>query len=346
MTADATSLSMNPPISHLGRIAYIPHEDIGNAYTERMRELLSGFGAVERFAGIKTLLRGLPGTLRCYDAIIVNWQENAIVKFHSGRISLKGVAKLFVKTLLMRIFTKRLIVVHHNNYPHGTRAGSERAARNLVDAYEILFDVVLTHSGATVGMGRLYCPHPLYRSEPEPSETADAILPDNYFLAFGRIVAYKKLDVLIQNFPPLKLLVVAGSVGDSAYARLLAGMKRWNFIFQPGHLSESEAQRLVRSARGVVIANADEDVVVSGTFFYAMSLGCPVFAVTTPFLAWVSSRIGHELLVLAPDLKQLCRVIAKVGMKPVSAQSLEAVEREFGDPAVRRGLALALGIKP
>lgn len=328
------------------RIAYIPHEDMGNAYTDRMRELLGDFGVVERFAGIKSLLRQLPRSLRCYDIVVVNWLESAIVAFDTGRISLRGTVRVFFKTLLMKAFAKRLVFVRHNNYPHETAPGRERAARRLIDFYEALFDVVITHSGADEDEGRRYCPHPLYRRTIVASAPPLAVaLPDEYFIAFGRIEPYKKLDTLIENFPSGRTLVVAGSVRDAAYANRLARIRRGNVVFLPGRLDEAAAQRLVRSARGVVIANAEPDMLVSGTFFYAMSLGRPVFAVTTPFLAWARERIGNELLVLGADLKRLCRAIAACDARPVSAASREAVAREFGDAAIKDALAAALEMR-
>jgi glycosyltransferase involved in cell wall biosynthesis len=335
------------------RIAYIPDDDMGNAYTGRMRELLASFGEVERCAGIKSLLRQLPHSFRRYDVIVVNWMDNAIVAFGTGRISVRGITQLFFKTLLLKAFARRMVFVRHNNYPHYTAAGSESSAQRLVDFYENLFDAIVTHSGAAVASGRrerFYCPHPLYHAE-APSADISSALPGavpagEYFVAFGRIEPYKKIDALIENFPRNRILVVAGSVGDAAYAERLAGMKRDNVIFLPGRLSEAAAQQLVLASAGVVIANADPDVVVSGTFFYAMSLGRPIYAVTTSFLSWVQDRVGSELLVLGPDLKRLCRTLSSADPRRVSAASRAAVEHEFGDGAVRQALARALGIRP
>lgn len=327
------------------RIAYIPHEDMGNAYTDRMRELMAGLGEVGPFAGIKPLLKRWPRTLRRYDAIIINWLDNSMVDYRSGRISLRKVAKLFFRTLLMRAFSRRMVFVRHNNYPHHTAPDSRRAAKRLLDIYETLFDVVLTHSGAATDRKRHYCPHPLYRPVTATAQRTALVsmgLPEEYFLTFGRIVPYKRIDALIEQYPPNKNLVVAGIVGDAAYAECLAAMRRANFIFLPGRLGEPEAQRLVSSARGIIIANADEDIVVSGTFFYAISFGCPVYAVATPFLRWARERIGDELLVLANDLKELCRMISEAGSRKVSDTTQAAVLREFGDRAVINALTEAL----
>ena len=81
------------------RIAYIPDVDMGNAYTGRMRELLASYGEVERFAGIKALLRQLPQSLHRYDVIVINWAENAIVALKSMRPPSNDDARRFFEEL-------------------------------------------------------------------------------------------------------------------------------------------------------------------------------------------------------------------------------------------------------
>lgn len=322
------------------RIAYIPHEDMGNAYTDRMREILSNLGVVYRFPGLRRLFKGWPHSLGHYDLVFINWLENAIVDADSGRIDWRAVFKLFAKTLLIKAFARRLVFIRHNNYPHDTAAGSEQVAQRLIDAYEHLFDRVITHSGAAAGR-RYYCPHPLYQAIDSAAAYAHPEdLPAGYFLVFGRIQPYKKIDALLAAWPVEQTLVVAGSVGDAAYARRLSVLQGAHFIFRPGRLEEVDAQRMMRAARGVVIANAEADVVVSGTFFYAMSLGCPVYAVASPFLLWARERLGSELLVLGNNLNELCQLIAdaRPPATPVSAAALEAIQREFGDMAVLSAL--------
>ena len=346
MYVEPENLLQRPKEKTARRIAYIPFDDVGNAYTARMRELLETFGSVERFAGIKRLLTQLPRSLHRYDAIIVNWMDNAIVDAGSGRLLWRGVAKLFARTLLMKPFAKRMIFVRHNNYPHHTVAGKEDVACRLIDRYARMFDCVITHSGAATGSGEIYCPHPLYRRvnhAPDVSETSLRYgLPADYFLVFGRIVPYKKIDALVEVFPAQRTLVVAGIIGDTTYAGKLARLHRPNFIFLPGHLDEADAQCMVQSARGVVIANAEADVVVSGTFFYALSLGRTVFALTTPFLEWVQQRIDNDLLVLRSDLRRLCRAIAASDTLHRDSGSRACVAHEFGDAAIHRALATAL----
>lgn len=349
------------------KIAYIPMEDVGNAYTLRMREILSSFGNVERYEGIKAwLLRLLKGDWRRYDIVFVNWMENDFVTLRTGRIAWARTCKIMLKTALLKLSTRQAVFVRHNQYPHATRCGHERLAHWLVDRYERFFDVVLTHSGAELpacnekrGAHRVrrYLPHPLYRRAPvlksvnQPTTNSSTeipqlpALPERYFLAFGRISPYKKIDQLAQAFPENQVLVVAGAIGDAAYAARLHEIHRENFIYLPGYLSEAQAQQLVAGAQGVVLAHAEANVVVSGTFFYAMSLGCPVYAVETPFLNWVAPRIDPALLTLGRDISDLCQHIARAERTSVSVSVQQALEHEFGDASIRAALAAALGLK-
>ena len=95
---------------------------------------------------------------------------------------------------------------------------------------------------------------------------------------------------------------------------------------------------------GVVISHADSDVVVSGTFFYAISVKCRVFAVTTPFLEWVKPRIGSDILSLGGDVSEVCQLIDAAKTFDSSAANWDRVEDEFGDESVRSSFANAMAL--
>ncbi|TQK04481.1 glycosyltransferase involved in cell wall biosynthesis [Herbaspirillum sp. SJZ130] len=338
--------TMNPPDPHAGRakIAYIPMEDVGNEYTTRMRELLAGYGDVVRYEGTRAwALRLLKGRFWRYDYAVLNWMENEFVDLRSGRISWKGFAKVLAKTMVIKAGVRRLVYVRHNNYPHAAQGPAMERSRKLVDWYCRLFANVVSHSGALTAAGAVYCPHPLYRLAEQRDADLPRALPEEYFVVFGRISRYKKIEQLIAAFPANRNLVVAGAVADEAYAQSLLALRRDNVIVMPGKLSEAQAQKLVSGARGVVISHADADVVVSGTFFYAMSVRRPVFAIETPFLRWVAPRVGDELVRLGRDMRELCAAIAAAAPVELAQELSARIEEQFGDEAVRRALGLALG---
>jgi glycosyltransferase involved in cell wall biosynthesis len=257
------------------------------------------------------------------------------------------VITLLLKFVGMKLIARRTAFIRHNHYPHVTRPNSTWLARWLVDRYEGLFDFVFVHSGAEVvtrggTAKRHYLPHPLYRKLGDiaaPDLTGD--LPERYFVVFGRIAAYKGINRLMSVFPASQNIVVCGQVGNSDYAAELAQIKRANVTYRPGYLSESAAQALVTRAVAVVIAHPGPSTIVSGTFFYALSLQRHVFAVRTPFLDWIATRLGPGIVTLADDVRHLCELIENSTCTPLSEESARIVQREFGDEAVRSALSIA-----
>lgn len=354
LPAEALQAAVAAALAPRLRIAYLPDEQLDNAYTLRMREILGTFGEVERYEGVKAaLLRLISAQPQRHDLVVANWIENALINPATGRIAPLATLKLFLRTWLMTRFARQSAFVRHNAYPHAVRPGSARLAKRLVDALERMFDVVLTHSGAEASTSsrhrqRHYCPHPLYRIERAGDADGDDALsgfalPSRYFLVFGRLVAHKRLEKLIAAFPAEHNLVIAGAVGDVDYVKYLLALRRSNCFVRPGFLSEARAQQLVAQADGVVISHAEADVVVSGTFFYTLSVGRPVYAVATPFLRWTQPRIDPALLHLADDLDGLCELIRQAQPPAISATAEATVQREFGDAAVRQALATAFG---
>jgi len=325
-------------------IAYIPAEDFTNTYTIRMRELLSDFGHVEKFYFKARLLRLLKGDFRRIDVAFVNWLENELINIDTGRVSWRGTIKLLIKTLLLKLTTRQIVFVRHNLYPHAASNESARAARWIVDRYERLFDMVFIHSGANITAAennrhRYYLPHPLYSLVARQVRPRN--LPERYFLVFGRIVSYKRIERLIEHFPANQTLMVCGAVEDAGYAAKLANIHRPNVVFSPGYIPEDVAQTLVAGAQAVVISHAESNAIASGTFFYALSLQRRVFAVRTPFLQWISTRLPADALVLGEDIPHLCRLISEVQDMPMSAATRYLVETEFGDAAVQSALSIA-----
>jgi glycosyltransferase involved in cell wall biosynthesis len=328
-------------------IAFLPDYSIANAYALRMQEILASFGRIEKLR-IKSRVLGLcKGGRRRVDLVVVNWEENALISKRTRRVSVCGVITLLLKVAAMKLIARRMAFIRHNHYPHATRPSSAALALWLVDRYEGLFDFVFVHSGAELARRsgtakRHYLPHPLYRKLGDtatPDLTSD--LPERYFVVLGRIAAYKYIDRLMSSFPASQKMVVCGEVGNSDYAAELAQIKRPNVIYRPGYMSEATAQAVVTRAAAVVIAHAGPSTIVSGTFFYALSLQRPVFAVRTPFLDWIAPRLRPGIVTLAEDMEHLCRLIENSTCAPFSEESGHIVQREFGDEAVRSALAIA-----
>lgn len=322
-------------------VAILPEYAMSNAYLARMREVLSAVMEIQPLQGkarLRRMLRGEPARL---DFIITNWAENDLVTA-TGRLSLLGLIRFVIRWAQLKLVARALIFVRHNRYPHLTRLRSARRAERVVDWCERLFDGAFIHSGAPETVAnerRFYVPHPLYHKEPVSPDAER--FPEPYFVVFGRILPYKRLEHLMSRFPDNRRLVVFGEVGDRGYAEKLSAIRRTHVVFSPGFREEPELRAVLSRAAAVVIPNADPDVIVSGTFFYAMTLRKPVFALRTPFLEWIGGRLGPDAVVLANDVEELCALIRDAPQPSVSPDTASRIEQEFGDAAVRTAVMRA-----
>lgn len=322
-------------------VAILPEYAMSNAYLARMREILGTVTDIQPLQGKARLRRMLRGEAARLDFIITNWADNDLIT-SSGRLSVTGVMRFLMRWAQLKLVGRALIFVRHNRYPHSAVLQSAARAERVVDWCERLFDGVFIHSGAPQVAGHrrsFYVPHPLYHAEPV-SSAADRF-PEPYFAVFGRILPYKRLEHLMSRFPDNRRLVVFGEIGDSRYADELRALRKSNVTFSPGFREEPELRAILSRSAAIVIPNADSDVIVSGTFFYAMTLRKPVFALRTQFLEWIGTRLGQDAVFLANDVEELCALMRDSPQPSISAETSSRIEQEFGDPAVRSAVLQA-----
>ena len=320
------------------RIGLIPFDSGVNLYAERLRANLSALGEVVPVGTPLERLARVFAREPSFDVVIAGWLENALVTA-SGRLSIVGLGKLIAHTLMLRAQARRVVYVRHNRYPHNARPAHAKRLTQLLDVLEYMYDLTLTHSPAELAPRRAYCPHPLYdAARDEPLLPRDVDLTPGYFVVFGRIAPYKNIEALIEGFPDNQRLLVAGVVDDPAYARRLMQLRRPNVVIAPGYLSEAQAQSVLRRAAGVVVCHSAEDVIVTGSFFYAISLSKPVYAVATPFLRAIQAQVGPRVLLTAADVSELCRRLGARVDAP-SHGEWNHVRAVFGDASVCRHLS-------
>lgn len=325
------------------RIGYLPFGGITNAYAARFVDLLGEFGTVCALPQLRSVLTH-PGALRRrYDLAVVNWVEFDLVRRRDGSFSLAGFVKVLARLLFYKRIARRLAYVRHNHFPHGTRERDVARARRALDFVERLADVVLIHSGHDLGARREYVPHPLYRPAAAALTEAEAALlatlPTDFYTVFGRIERYKRIERLIEHFPRERGLLVFGAAEDPAYAAALQRGAGPNVRVLAGYVSDALAQAVIGRSRGMVLAHAEPDMIVSGSLFYALSIGARVFAVDSPALAWIGRRIGGDSLHTAADIPALCALVARDrGAAGVPAQRPPQVEAEFGDQRIKAAL--------
>lgn len=96
--------------------------------------------------------------------------------------------------------------------------------------------------------------------------------PRNFFLAAGRLVAYKRFDLAVRSFTEMQLpLVVAGDGPELKKLKAIAGKT----VVFAGRVSDEELRELYASAKALVFPQEEDFGIIA---VEAMAAGCPVIA--------------------------------------------------------------------
>lgn len=275
------------------KIGYSPYSGKENDYINRMKELISCASGSELLPipSTKEFLKNPFAFQKSqFDYTIVNWIDNDIVSQKSGKFTLSGLIKFIAKIILIKYLSKKTIFVRHNNYPHHTANGFGNKAASLIDFFEKWFTLAVTHSGHNATTHRIYIPHPLYTSDTSDTSGVNHHANGSYFLIFGRILPYKKIKEFIDCCTINQKIIIAGPCSDTEYlSQIKTASKGKNIEILPDFLEEQDAKKLVINSSGLILCHSDPNMVVSGSYFYAASLGVPVFAKNSPFFNWLST---------------------------------------------------------
>lgn len=271
------------------RIGYHPFDAAENDYVTNMKQVLSEYGVVSPPPKLSKVFS--PSQYKTYDVLILNWSDNNIVS-KEGKLSIMGCMKMFIKLFLYRIFSKKTIFVRHNLFPHNTKKKYVNVAKSIVDIYEKFFDLCWVHSGHLELKYRLYIPHPLYEIK-----NLKPNYDDFYYVIFGRILPYKKIEEVLCRVPIDINIKVYGSAPDKVYLGELQKFEsNKNININAGYISADNVNQVLASSSGLIISHADTDMIVSGSIIYGISVGIPVFCIDTPFIDWFNKNVCSGIL--------------------------------------------------
>lgn len=318
------------------KILFCPDFD-QNQYIENIYKIIESIDSVE-ITRVKNITPGLiKSGFKHYDVSVVHWLENWLVNEQNKRITWRSIMRFVVRFVTLKIISKKVIYVRHNIYPHSLSSKDGKVAQWFADVACRLADVCVIHSGH-LNKKYVYVPHPLYKFDHQVELPQSAKLKQ--FVMFGRIIEYKAIDKVLQKWGEAPLLV-AGSVGSKEYVEQLgaikANRKLDNVSIDARFLSNEEAQLIVASSRGLILAHCEDDMIVSGSFFFAASLGVPVLAIKSPFLTWLKSEFNYTGLFIFDDLKDMVHAINRQAVDEVDRRkiSMEA-QNLFGDQTIKQ----------
>lgn len=324
-----------------------PYDLAANAYVGRTRQILGRFGTVRELPSVLRLSVLIGRRLfqlrspKRYDLIIVNWRENVIARGREWP-SLSGAIVYLGTLLIFRLACTRLIYVRHNRYPHSLGARYRRSVERLIELGQRLADEVVVHSPVdALEHGYRYVPHPLYEAA---RLTASQLT--NEFLVFGRIERYKQIAELLRVWRGPAGLVIAGPVCDPDYLDELMDLARDKPVRITTGLQDEAVlgQRLARS-RGLILAHAPDSLIVSGTFFFALSWGAAVYALGNSFYEWLGEAGFGDIVTTFDSLESLAvHCGGLTGNAPCEPHAIrESAAALFGDDAVASAWSAVLG---
>ncbi|MDM4207497.1 hypothetical protein [Klebsiella spallanzanii] len=320
-------------------IYYFPAKSGSNIYPVRMKEILSKFSIVHDLYFSLLIKELVKLNFSRHDIVIVNWLESGIIK-KNGKLSFAGVIKVFIKLVLLKLKFKKIIFVKHNKYPHNTNHKYIKVATRIVNLINLFSDSVIMHSPVGCDNKSYYIPHPLYTYPVKPTNNSTrSFFNDNYYI-FGRIVKYKKYESIISTFPANKNLIIMGACEDYEYKKMIQELckNKKNVTFIPEYISDERAKELLSTGAALIISHSDEDMIVSGSFFYGLTIGIKILAINTPFLNWASSVLQKDVIETFDDLESMMhhiKITQNEESSHYSFKSIEDVNKYFGDNSIK-----------
>jgi CubicO group peptidase (beta-lactamase class C family) len=133
--------------------------------------------------------------------------------------------------------------------------------------------------------------------------------------------------------------MILGSCDDPQYIAELNALSKGNVTIRGEYISDKDAQQLIVQSEGVIICHAEDDVIVSGTFFYALSLGVTVFALETDFIRWVNSELGDDVVLARRTISELTQSLPTAPRTRMTGVTDPRVQHLFGNETVQHALS-------
>ncbi|MBM3918937.1 MAG: glycosyltransferase [Sphingomonadales bacterium] len=178
----------------------------------------------------------------------------------------------------MKLITKKQVFIRHNHYPHKTQRQDIERVKWAMRILENMFDRKSSHSPALIEKGYHYIPHPLYR----PISTS--IKKGAYFLFFGKLSRYKNLENLVKYWPSVMPLRICGYCDEPEFVHELQSLiQDKEIVVQARYHERQELEEIIENSSAVILPHQSEDMITSGSFFYAVSFCKPIIALENKF---------------------------------------------------------------
>nr|WP_139212109.1 hypothetical protein [Pluralibacter gergoviae] len=320
------------------KISYFPVGEFSNKYSEVFLNSIR-----KEYQHDNVLLSDLVCELKSFnfkrrDVVILNWFEN-LFSNSDGNITLYLILKSFIKFIIYRIKYKKVIYVRHNVYPHHLNNKSLFKAKTIIYVLTKLSSASITHSPVYREFNEIYVPHPLYEFPVVNSNASER--DPNLYIIFGRITRYKQLEKIIDIFPSNKNLLILGACDDLQYLdELKKNIKsKKNILIKSGFVSDEEARGYFSRANSLLLCHSEPHMIVSGSFFYALTMGIRTLCISTPFLKWTENELGSNVVKCFDSLDTLADYLINASpFYGFTDQDRNIIVKNFSSDVVRNSI--------
>lgn len=259
------------------KILIFPSKTKNNEYLNRMSEIFSKAGYEIISISVSGIMKSVGGGEKY---AYLNWVEN-----QTRQRGFLGLILIVGLISWLKILRYRIVWVQHNKRSHDVNSKYARALNDFaIYVIKICSDYVVCHGKKYSRLGEVsYLPHPTYKKSISNKESVEEIknLPTPFYLVFGRMLPYKKIEEFLLNCLPCNL-VIAGSFDDEylAFIKNIVTQSKAKVEIIDRFVSDKELEELVENSESVLITNDGESSIVSGVVYHILSIGGSVFTVS------------------------------------------------------------------
>lgn len=217
----------------------------------------------------KTMLKNLFKGNRT-DVLILNWLEDYPCLKKGGLAEVLETLRVALGMVIANLYYRKIIWVRHNYKPH--LAHSKFCYSVLRGAIRLFSDETVTHRRVKEFSSQVI-PHPLYKKT-----GANTVAPFDYFI-FGNVKPYKNIPMILRNWAPDRELKIIGKCKNEALnneinALIKNGLPKVSY--ENRFIEVEELNGHLSSVTFAILGHEENAMIVSGTFYHAISYGANV----------------------------------------------------------------------
>jgi len=260
---------------------YYPYFEKTNPYVANFLDIFGMIGKVKPLH-LSVCFALLIGCRKQNKFVVLNWFEDAPSQVN---LSLIRFVQCLTILFIFWFFRVKIIWIKHNFAPH---------ANQHCFYFKILVTILTKLNFKSIThrpyLTFSYIPHPLgTMANPETSQTYHE---EDFFLIFGAVKKYKRINSLLACWPTERPLLILGFCNDSsleAEIRQLISDRNLQVKWDNSKFSDQALHEALTVCRGVIIPNNDSAMLVSGSFYMAASYRKPILMPESDFSVYCAS---------------------------------------------------------